>query len=134
VERLTIGALATAGGVNVETIRYYERRGLLPPPGRSGAGYRQYRDDDLWRLGFIRRAKGLGFTLAEIADLLGRRHDRSVLEVLAAAQAKLVQVEEDIASLVALRSNLGRLVQTCETGNLADCLDLSLDDSCPGSP
>jgi DNA-binding transcriptional MerR regulator len=121
--------LAAAGGVNVETIRYYERRGLLPAPGRSGAGYRQYSDDDLWRLGFIRRAKGLGFTLAEIADLLGRRHDRSVLEVLAAARAKLVQVEQDIAGLVALHSNLRRLVQTCETGDLTDCLNLSLDDT-----
>jgi DNA-binding transcriptional MerR regulator len=127
VERLTIGALAAAGGVNVETIRYYERRGLLPPPGRSGAGYRQYSADDLWRLGFIRRAKGLGFTLAEIAELLGRRTDRSGLDVLAAAQAKLAQVETDIAELQALRSNLRCLVQTCETGDMADCLDLAVD-------
>ncbi|HKA04646.1 MAG TPA: MerR family transcriptional regulator, partial [Acidimicrobiales bacterium] len=88
---MTIGALATAAGISVETIRYYERRGLLPAPGRTGAGYRQYSGDDLWRLGFIRRAKDLGFTLAEITELLGRRTDRSVLEVLAAAQAKLAQ-------------------------------------------
>jgi DNA-binding transcriptional MerR regulator len=127
VERLTIGALATAAGISVETVRYYERRGLLPAPDRTGAGYRQYRSDDLWRLGFIRRAKGLGFTLAEIADLLGRRTERSVLEVLAAAQAKLAQTEDDIAALEALRRNLQRLVQTCETGDMADCLDLSLD-------
>jgi DNA-binding transcriptional MerR regulator len=132
VERLTIGALAAAGGVNVETIRYYERRGLLPPPDRSGAGYRQYSGDDLWRLGFIRRAKGLGFTLAEIAELLGRGTERSVVEVLAAARAKLAQVEADIASLVTLRSNLQRLVQTCETGDMADCLDLALAPDDPG--
>ena len=132
MERLTIGALATAGGVNVETIRYYERRGLLPPPDRSGAGYRQYSPDDLWRLGFIRRAKGLGFTLAEIAELLGRRTDRSVVEVLAAARAKLAEVEADIAGLVMLRSNLDRLVQTCETGDMADCLDLSPESDDPG--
>jgi MerR family mercuric resistance operon transcriptional regulator len=131
MERLTIGALAAAGGVNVETIRYYERRGLLPAPDRSGAGYRQYRAEDLWRLGFIRRAKGLGFTLAEIAELLGRRSD-SVVEVLAAARAKLAQVEADIAGLVTLRSNLQRLVQTCETGDMADCLDLSLAPDDPG--
>ena len=127
MERLTIGALATAGGVNVETIRYYERRGLLPPPDRSGAGYRQYSADDLWRLGFIRRAKGLGFTLAEIAELLGRDTERSVVEVLAAARTKLAEVEADIAGLLTLRSNLQRLVQTCEAGDLADCLDLSLN-------
>ena len=132
MERLTIGALAAAGVVNVETIRYYERRGLLPPPDRSGAGYRQYSGDDLWRLGFIRRAKGLGFTLAEIAELLGRRTERSVVEVLAAARAKLAEVEADIASLVTLRSNLQRLVQTCETGDMADCLDLSLEPGDPG--
>jgi DNA-binding transcriptional MerR regulator len=132
VERLTIGALANAGGVNVETIRYYERRGLLPPPDRSGAGYRQYSADDLWRLGFIRRAKGLGFTLAEIAELLGRHTERSVVEVLAAARTKLAEVEADIASLVTLRSNLRRLVQTLETGDMADCLDLSLNADDPG--
>ena len=132
MERLTIGALAAAGGVNVETIRYYERRGLLPPPGRSGAGYRQYGADDLWRLGFIKRAKGLGFTLAEIAELLGRRTDRSVVEVLLAAQAKLAEVDADIAALVTLRSNLRRLVHTCETGDMADCLDLSPEPDEPG--
>jgi DNA-binding transcriptional MerR regulator len=126
VERLTIGALATAGGVNVETIRYYERRGLLLPPGRSGSGYRQYTGDDLWRLQLIRRAKGLGFTLTEIGELLGG-FDRSVLDVLGVAQGKLTQIEGEIAELHRLRTRLQRLVQTCETGDAADCLDLTVD-------
>ena len=126
MERLTIGALATAGGVNVETIRYYERRGLLLPPGRSGSGYRQYTGDDLWRLQLIRRAKGLGFTLTEIGELLGG-FDRSVLDVLGVAQGKLTQIEGEIAELHRLRTRLQRLVQTCETGDAADCLDLTVD-------
>ena len=71
----TIGRLAETAGVNVETVRYYERRGLLEQPPRPGQGYRQYSDADVWRLQFIRRGKDLGFTLAEIAELLGPEGD-----------------------------------------------------------
>jgi MerR family transcriptional regulator, copper efflux regulator len=70
VEVLSIGQLAEAAGVHIETIRYYERRGLLPEPPRSAAGYRQYGPDDLWRLEFVGRAKTLGFTLTEVGELL----------------------------------------------------------------
>jgi DNA-binding transcriptional MerR regulator len=122
-ELLTIGALAAAADVNVETVRYYERRGLLLPPRRTGSGYRQYGRDDVWRLTFIRRAKGLGFTLSEIGELLG---NGSVLDVLTAAQAKLAAIEEDMAALVQQRGRLQRLVQTCATGDAADCLDLTV--------
>src|SRR5713101_4980075 len=122
-EALTIGGLAAAAGVNIETIRYYERRGLLSPAGRTDAGYRQFDADDVWRLAFIRRAKDLGFTLAEIGDLLGA--DRSVLDVLAAAQAKLVAVDGQIEQLRRQRQQLTQLVATCQTGDAGECLDLS---------
>ncbi|MPY94460.1 MAG: MerR family transcriptional regulator, partial [Acidimicrobiia bacterium] len=64
VGTFTVGQLAREAGVNVETIRYYERRGLLPSPPRTHAGDRRYSEDDIWRLAFVRRAKDLGFTLA----------------------------------------------------------------------
>jgi len=122
-DALTIGGLAAAAGVNIETIRYYERRGLLSPPRRTSSGYRQFDADDVWRLAFIRRAKELGFTLAEVADLLGA--DRSVLDVLAAAQAKLVAVDSQIDQLRRQRQQLAQLVATCQAGDAGDCLDLS---------
>ena len=91
----TIGRLAEAAGVNVETVRYYERRGLIDQPERSPQGYRHYDDAVLWRLSFIRRAKDLGFTLAEIATLLetDAAGERSSARVLATASARLAVVE-----------------------------------------
>ena len=123
MDALTIGGLATAAGINIETIRYYERRGLLVAAARTRAGYRQYDADDVWRLAFIRRAKDLGFTLTEIGDLLGT--ERSVLDVLAAAQAKLVAVDAQIEQLRRQRQQLTQLVATCQAGDAGDCLDLS---------
>src|SRR5260370_36661217 len=70
MERLTIGHLAQLGGVNLETIRYYERRGLIPKPGRTAAGYRQFPPDAARRLRFIKRAQELGFSLDEVRELL----------------------------------------------------------------
>ncbi len=116
VDPLTIGELARQAGVNVETVRYYERRGLLDEPPRTPSGYRQYGADDLWRLQFIARAKQLGFTLAEIADLLGD-DGRSAKGVLEAAQAKLASVDERERELVELRCRLQRLVQLCADGD-----------------
>src|SRR5688500_14392362 len=75
MNQLTIGQLARTAGVNVETVRYYERRGLMPIPARRESGYRLYSADDLERMQFIRRAKDLGFTLREIEDLLMIRAD-----------------------------------------------------------
>ena len=123
METLTIGGLAAAAGVNIETIRYYERRGLLSPAGRTAAGYRQFDADDVWRLAFIRRAKDLGFTLAEIGDLLGA--DRSVLDVLGAAQARVAAVDAQIDQLQHQRRLISQLVATCQAGDAGDCLDLN---------
>lgn len=122
---LTIGELATAARVNVETIRYYEREGILPEPPRTASGYRQYSDVDRWRLAFIRRGKDLGFTLKDIAELLGAGEERSVPEVLSLAEKRLALVERDLADLTRSRDQLRRLIETCATGSDTDCLDLA---------
>lgn len=116
---LTIGRLAEAAGVNVETVRYYERRGLIDQPVRTGSGYRQYGSADLWRLAFIRRAKGLGFTLAEVAALLETEADgrRSVERVLATASARLAEVEQQQRDLEVVRTRLRSLVALCADGD-----------------
>lgn len=123
---MTIGKLAAAQGVSVETIRFYERRGLLAQPERGAAGFRLYSDADQWRLAFIRRAKLLGFTLGEIADLLGPA--RATEDITAAAQAKLTAVSAQIADLAQLQCRLRRLVSVCERGDRADCLALHLPE------
>jgi MerR family mercuric resistance operon transcriptional regulator len=116
----TIGRLASAAGVHVETVRYYERRGLLEQPARSpGGGYRSYSDDDLWRLQFIGRAKALGFTLAEIGSLLSSGSCASA--VLAATRSKLESVRAQEAALAVVRSRLERLAEVCAGGADGDC-------------
>jgi MerR family mercuric resistance operon transcriptional regulator len=120
----TIGKLADAAGVHVETIRYYERRGLLAQPPRSPSGYRLYSADDLWRLQVIARGKRLGFTLAEIADVLGA--GRSACDMRAAAQAKLAAIEHKQEELARVHHRLEQLVDLCAHGNDADCLALNL--------
>jgi MerR family mercuric resistance operon transcriptional regulator len=125
VDALTLGGLAREAGVNPETIRYYERRGLLPEPPRTPSGYRQYSPDDRDRLALIRRAKGLGFTLAEIAGLLGDGAGGSApgstagstAEVLAAARDKLAEVEDRIAALTDQARRLRELLRACEAGS-----------------
>jgi MerR family copper efflux transcriptional regulator len=124
-QTMTIGELAAAAGVNVETIRYYERQGILPEPPRTESGYRQYSDTDRWRLAFIRRGKGLGFTLREIAELLGAGDERSVAEVQRVAASRLEQIEHDLVELTRSRDQLRRLIKTCATGSDDDCLDLA---------
>lgn len=113
---LTIGALAAAAGVGVETVRFYERRGLLPRPPRTPSGYRQYPPDSVERLRFIRRAQGLGFTLEEIGELLELRVDEVAAcgAVEAGARSKIRQVEEKMAELQRILDALGRLVAACE--------------------
>jgi MerR family mercuric resistance operon transcriptional regulator len=123
MEILTISQLAHEAGVNVETIRYYERRGLLREPPRSRAGYRQYAADDLWRLQFIARAKRLGFTLAEIASL-GTGNSTSVEDILEIAQSKIQLLEERQRELSDTRSRLWQLVTLCGDPNSEDCVGL----------
>jgi MerR family transcriptional regulator, copper efflux regulator len=125
---LTIGKLAAAGGVGVETVRFYQRRGLLPQPERRGSGFREYSEADQWRLAFIRRARRLGFTLGEIGDLLGPAEARSTGDIVLAAQAKLEAIGEQVRELARLQCRLRRLVQVCEHGNGDDCLALQLGE------
>jgi MerR family mercuric resistance operon transcriptional regulator len=122
MESFFIGQLAHRAGVNVETVRYYERRGLLREPPRSAAGYRQYSADDLWRLEFIARAKRLGFTLAEVSGLVGgQAGPDSVGSVLSLARAKIEALDERRRALDETRSRLTRLVGICEDPDSEDC-------------
>jgi len=123
-ESLTIGKLAASAGVGRETIRYYERKGLLPSPPRSTAGYRHYPPDAVDRLRFIRRAQELGFTLAEIIELLGLRIDEvsACGAVEARAREKLANVEDKIGDLRRIGDALTRLVEKCEAREpTSDC-------------
>ena len=112
---LTISPLARQAGVGIDTVRYYERMGLLPEPPRRASGYRVYPADTLQRLQFIRRAKNLGFSLEEIKELLElSSHSASgVSAVKASAAAKLKDVEERIAELERMRDGLRQLVDAC---------------------
>lgn len=123
---MTIGKLAAAEGVSVETVRFYQRRGLLAKPERRGSGYREYSDADRWRLVFIRRARQFGFTLGEIAELLGPAESQSTLEIAAAAQAKLAAIDEQIKELMQQRCRLRQLVRVCEHGDGKECAALRL--------
>lgn len=124
MEVFTIGQLAQAARVNVETIRYYERRGLLREPPRTAAGYRQYAATDLWRLQFIARAKALGFTLTEITNLLGPDNRGSADNVLAAAQAKIRMLDKRQRELEEMRERLRLLVRICGDPKSEDCVTL----------
>ena len=102
--------------VNIETVRYYERRGLIPEPQRTRAGYRQYPDDAPARIRFIRRAQGLGFTLRETRDLLALRVDDecTCTSVEEKAQAKIRLIDRKIGEMHTMRRTLERLVAACE--------------------
>ena len=124
---LTIGRLADEVGVSIDTVRFYERKGLLPEPARTAAGYRTYGAADTWRLRFILRAKDLGFTLREVGDLLEhvtRERGDAAAAVRAAAAAKIDAVADQEAELAALRGRLRRLVDLCDEGDDEGCASL----------
>ena len=118
-----IGRLSQAAGVGIDTIRFYERIGLLPAPQRTAAGYRMYSDADRKQLEFIRRAQDLGFSLQEVASLLKlSRSGGSVAQARALAAAKLELVRARLAELERLRQALESLVDRCPgSGDPADC-------------
>lgn len=119
---MKIGELARQAQVNIDTVRYYEKQGLLPPPQRLRSGYRQYAPEDVSRLQFVRRAKALGFTLVEIRELLelSRYRDRDMATVKAAARLKLDDVEEKLAELTRIRDGLKVLVAACPGHGVLD--------------
>lgn len=124
MQSITIGQVAKRAGVGVETVRFYERQGLLAAPRRRPSGYRQYGDDVVERLEFIRRAKSLGFTLAEIKSLLSLRVDpnSTVADLKEQARRKLADVEAKIESLTTIRNALQALVKACRgSGPKSDC-------------
>ncbi|MCH7530905.1 MAG: MerR family DNA-binding protein [Gemmatimonadetes bacterium] len=121
---LTTGALAEAAGVGRETVRFYERKGLLPEPPRTTSGYRDYPLESVGRLRFIRRAQGLGFTLDEIADLLALRVDEVAAcgTVEARAREKLASVADKLTELRRMKKALERLVDACQSREpTSDC-------------
>ncbi len=113
---LSIGQVAREAAVNIQTIRYYERRGLMPAPRRTPSGYRQYMPDAVARLRFIKRAQDLGFSLEEIRDLLALRvrHGSACEAVEAKARAKAALVKQKIQELRRMQAALRRLVAACE--------------------
>jgi DNA-binding transcriptional MerR regulator len=122
MESMGIGALAKRAGVGIDTVRYYERAGLLAPKARLASGYRRYSGLELARLRFIRRAQALGFTLKEIRELLALSARKDVGRVKRTAQAKLVNVEQRIAELQRMRTGLATLIAACPGhGRAADC-------------
>ena len=110
---ITIGRLAKEAGVPIDTVRYYERNGLLSPAQRSESGYRQYGGIEVRRLRFIRRAKALGFTLEDIRTLLALSDEEDVAKVRAAAQHKVEEVSARIAELERVRTGLQQLIAKC---------------------
>jgi len=119
----TIGKIAGRAGVSVDTVRFYERNGLLPAPRRTASGYRLYADDTVGRLRFIRRAKSLGFSLEEIGELL-RLNDggEGRLAVRTLAENRLVEIEHKIADLDRIRGTLAHLIRECSgTGKVHGC-------------
>lgn len=129
---LRVGQVAAAAGVNLETLRYYERRGLLARPDRSPGGHRLYPSDVITRLRVIKTAQRLGFTLAEVADLLeaGTHHHgvrRGSTGLQARAAAKLAEVDQRIADLGVIRASLRQALDAgCD--DLLECAD---SDCCP---
>ena len=122
-ELFRIGELAAAAATRVETVRYYERIGLLPAPARSAGNYRVYGPRHLERLSFVRRARDLGFQLGQVRELLDLADDRGrpCAAVDALARAHLAEVERKIADLAALRRELAGLIGQCRRGTVAEC-------------
>jgi len=114
----TIGKIASAAGIGVETVRFYERQGLIPEPPRSSSGYRLYPQDTVRRLHFVMRGRALGFTLAEIGELLSMSATpaASCSDVRDRAEARIDDIEERVAQLLTMKKALEGLVEQCSGG------------------
>lgn len=121
---LSIGQLAKEASVTVETLRFYEKRGLIAPPRRSESGYRQYPPDSIKRVRFIQHAKEVGFTLKDIGELLALRQESgtSCADIKARATRKIEQVDQKLHELQRIRAALQRLADKCSgSGSLSEC-------------
>jgi MerR family transcriptional regulator, copper efflux regulator len=124
-DTFTIGEVANRAGVGVETVRFYERKGLLAEPPRLASGYRQYSLDAVRRILFIHRAQALGFSLREVSELLSLRLEKQMQscgEVRRRAEAKLAEIDSRIAALVEMKAALKPLVDACRgTADANEC-------------
>src|SRR5258708_11425165 len=130
-DNLTIGILAKQSGVNVETIRYYQRRHLLHEPSKPTCGYRHYSSETVKRVRLIKRAQTLGFTLEEISGLLRLDERRACLETREIAAQKLILIDEKISDLSRIKRALSRLVRACDAssaGELCPIIHLLIQD------
>lgn len=124
MKSLTIGQVAREAGVGIETVRFYERQGLIEAPTRRASGYRQFNESVVDRLQFIREAKELGFTLGEIKELLSLKLDpsSSCAEVKGRAEAKIADIEEKTRTLQRMKRALAKLTKACSgDGPTSEC-------------
>jgi MerR family mercuric resistance operon transcriptional regulator len=129
---LKVGEVAKQAGVNLQTIHYYERRGLLPKPPRTGSNYRAYPEDAVLRVRFIKRAQDLGFTLKEIKELLSLRAAPRTrcADVRKRAEAKVQDIDGKVRTLHAMRKALTKLIGECSgSGPVSQCPILEALDS-----
>ncbi len=121
---LTIGKVAAAAGVKIDTLRYYEREGMIPPPARTRSNYRVYSPETIARVRFIKRAQALGFSLQQIRELLKLKtsHGAGCEEVRRQAEEKIRELDEKIRALERMKEALQELVQACSgSGPVIDC-------------
>ena len=132
---MRIGAAAEQAGVNVQTLRYYERRGLLPRQPRRTSGYREFPDEAVRVVRFVKRAQDLGFTLDEIEELLklrnDKRRDRGRIRTIAGKRVR--EIERKIAALQAMKQALSHLIHCCEEGATLDCPIIETLDGAAGA-
>ena len=128
-----ISEAAEQAGVNVQTLRYYERRGLLPKPPRRGSGYREFPDDAVRVVRFIKRAQELGFSLDEVEELLRlrRQSGRHRARIRAVAEQKVAQIDQKIAELERMKRALETLVHACHEGAALECPIIEALDGSP---
>jgi DNA-binding transcriptional MerR regulator len=131
---MTIGRVASAAGVSIDTLRFYERQGLLARPRRNFSGYREYPDSALAHLRFIRDAKELGFTLREIRELLamGVRSTRECGPITRKAEARMAALSDEIRKLTRMRRTLARMIRECG-GACTQCADCRAGRPCHGA-
>ncbi len=124
MEALSIGQVARRAGVGVETVRFYERQGLLEKPPRTESGYRQYPPEAVSRLHFIKKAKEVGFSLKEIKELLSLRLDSAATceDVRSRAEAKILDIKQKIQALTRMKQTLTDLTKACSgRGSVSEC-------------
>lgn len=132
MEYLTTGRLAKEAGVKIDTVRYYEKRGLIPKPPRRESGYRMFREDAVKRIVFIKRAQEIGFSLHEIGELLFLRVSSKTTcrEVKKRTEAKIAEVDEKILNLQRIKRALGKMADICRANkNIGDCPILDMLDA-----